>query len=318
VVEALKMLDDQGRISVKDHQGQRFKFIAEEVLNNPAKTLVVSPDNRSRLAIGHVIREARQEAGQMTENIFRSRILNQRSDMAQADIGIAAKYNVDDVIRYGRAASIGFKAGDYASVLTIDRDANKLTVMRESDGKVFTYDPSRVATQAEVYEPTHRQFAIGERVQFTKQWKEYIAPVGRAKGQGVVHAANRALGTIERLDSAGNVTVKLVTPEGKPEKRLAWNLEKMPHLDYGYAMTSYSAQGATTDKVIVHIDTDAPNVQKMLSQQLLYVAASRGKQDVRLVVNDREELDRFLSRRPENATALAPEEVAGYQMKATR
>jgi ATP-dependent exoDNAse (exonuclease V) alpha subunit len=132
----------------------------------------------------------------------------------------------------------------------------------------------------------------------------------------VVHAANRALGTIERLDSAGNVTVRLDTPAGKPEKRLAWNLEKMPHLDYGYAMTSYSAQGATTDKVIVHIDTDAPNVQKMLSQQLLYVAASRGKQEGRLVVNDREALDRFLSRRPENATALAPEEVAGNQVKA--
>jgi hypothetical protein len=297
---------------------QCFKFIAEEFLKNPAKTLAVSPDNRSQLEIGHVIREARQEAGQMSEDMFRSRILNQRSNMAQADIAFAAKYNVGDVIRYGRAASIGFKSGDYGSVLTIDRDANKLTVMRERDGNVFTYDPSRVATQTEVYEPTHRQFAVGERVQFTKQWKDYIAPFGNTKGRSVVHAANRALGTIERLDSAGNVTVRLDTPEGKPEKRLAWNLEKMPHLDYGYAMTSYSAPGATTDKVIVHIDTDAPNVQKMLSQQLLYVAASRGKQDVRLVANDREELDRFLARRPENATALAPEEVAGYQVKVAR
>jgi hypothetical protein len=199
------------------------------------------------------------------------------------------------------------KSGDYASVVKVDRDRNLLTVMRESDGKVMTYNPAKTATDAEVYEPTYRQFAVGERMQFTRQWKQ--------EGTRVVLAANRARGTIEALDASGNVTVKLDTAEGKPEKRLTWNLEKMSHLDYGYAMTSYSAQGATTDKVIVHIDTDAPNVQKMLSQQLAYVAVSRGKQDVQLVVNDREELERFLSRRPENATALAPAEVAQYQAK---
>jgi ATP-dependent exoDNAse (exonuclease V) alpha subunit len=187
----------------------------------------------------------------------------------------------------------------------VEREGNIVTVVRESDGKTFTYNPKRTATEAEVYEPTSREFAVGERVMFTKTWK--------APGTPVIKAANRQLGTIEALDESGNVKVKLDTPPEKPPKILTWNLEKMPHLDYGYVMTSYSAQGTTTDRVIVHIDTDAPNIQQMLSQQLAYVAASRGKQDVHLFVNDEEELGDYLSRRQENATALEPEEIQRYQ-----
>jgi DNA primase catalytic core len=307
VIKALSMLDEQGRIQTAPHEGDRFRAIAKQVVESPLRTLVVSPDNRSRVEISHSIREAKQEVGQMSENVYRSRILNQRSDITQTDLRFAPSYQPGDVVLYRRDSKTGMTSGDYASVVKVDRDTNLLTVMRESDGKVMTYNPAKTATDAEVYEPTYRQFAIGERVQFTRQWRQ--------EGTRVVLAANRARGTIEALDASGNVTVKLDTAEGKPERRLTWNLEKMPHIDYGYAMTSYSAQGATTDKVIVHIDTDAPNVQKMLSQQLAYVAVSRGKQDVQLVVNDREELERFLSRRPENATALAPAEVAQYQAK---
>jgi ATP-dependent exoDNAse (exonuclease V) alpha subunit len=78
-------------------------------------------------------------------------------------------------------------------------------------------------------------------------------------------------------------------------------------------MTSYSSQGATTDRVIIQIDTDVPGAHKLLNEQLIYVAASRGRQDVQIFANDREELDRYLSRSAEKATALVPEQVAEYR-----
>lgn len=304
VVEALDMLEDQGRIHSVPHQGDRYNAIAQVVASSPLKTLVVSPDNRSRVDISEAIRAEKQEKGKLGPNVYQSRILNQRSDLTETDLSFALSYQVGDVVHYRRDSKDGMKKGDYASVVNVEREGNLVTVVRESDGKIFSYNPKRTATEAEVYEPTTRQFAVGERVMFTKTWKE--------QGTTVIKAANRQLGTIEALEETGIVKVKLDTPAGKPEKTVTWNLEEMPHLDYGYVMTSYSAQGTTSDRVIVHIDTDAPNVQQLLSQQLAYVAISRGKQDVHLFVNDREELDDYLSRRPENATALDREEIESY------
>jgi DNA primase catalytic core len=306
VVQALEMLEDHGRIHSVPHQGDRYHAIAQVVASTEAgmRTLVVSPDNRSRLDISEAIRAEKQAKDLMGQNIYKTRILNQRGDLTETDLTFALSYQTGDVVHYRRDSAVGMKKEDYASVVKVEREGNMLTVMRESDGAIFSYNPRRTATEAEVYEPTSREFAVGERVMFTKTWKE--------PGTPVIKAANRQLGTIEALDESGNVKVKLDTPPDKPEKTISWKLEEMPHLDYGYVMTAYSAQGTTVDRVIVHIDTDAPNVQQLLSQQLAYVAASRGKQDVHLFVNDQEELDDYLSRRPENPTALDRDEIASY------
>jgi DNA primase catalytic core len=304
VPQALAMLDEQRRIHVHPAQDERHGAIAREVVNSPARTLVVSPDNASRLAISESIRAAKQEAGQLGQNVYRSRSLIQRSDMAAVDICFAASYEVGNVVLYARPMpSHAIQAGDYASVVSVDRDKNLLTVMREKDGGVVTYNPATTGRGATVYDPSYREFAVGERVQFTKQWKE-----GRT-----VKAANRQIGTVDALDDGGNVTVRLDVAEGKPEKVLRWNLEEMAHLDHGYVMTSYTSQGATADKVIIQIDTDAPGAHKLLNEQLAYVAASRGRHDVQIFANDREELDRYLSRAAEKATALAPEQQAEYR-----
>lgn len=34
-----------------------------------------------------------------------------------------------------------------------------------------------------------------------------------------------------------------------------------PHVDYGYALTSHSSQGATAHWVLVHVDTQQPHKQ---------------------------------------------------------
>ncbi len=76
-----------------------------------------------------------------------------------------------------------------------------------------------------------RIFTEGERVQLTAPWE--------IKG-----IANRETGTLERLDEKGNVILKL----DKENKRVRFNLNEMKHLDYGYAVTSFSSQGTTVRK----------------------------------------------------------------------
>jgi len=86
-----------------------------------------------------------------------------------------------------------------------------------------------------------------------------------------------------------------------------------PDVSQGYVMTSFSAQGAGADRVIVHLDTDTPGVSRLLAQQLIYVAVSRGRPDVQVFANSREELVRALLRSEEKATALEPGEISRYQ-----
>jgi ATP-dependent exoDNAse (exonuclease V) alpha subunit len=67
------------------------------------------------------------------------------------------------------------------------------------------------------------------------------------------------------------------------------------HLDHGYAVTSYSGQGQTADRVLIHVDTDLP-ARDLINNGMAYVAVSRGASDAQIFTNDRGRLAEALSR----------------------
>ena len=71
------------------------------------------------------------------------------------------------------------KAGEYATVTNTDAKQNLLTVEREA-GQQVTYDPRRLQGVS-VYREADREFAEGDRVQFTAPSKD-------------LHVANREIG----------------------------------------------------------------------------------------------------------------------------
>jgi ATP-dependent exoDNAse (exonuclease V) alpha subunit len=79
-------------------------------------------------------------------------------------------------------------------------------------------------------------------------------------------------------------------------------------------MTSYSSQGATVDQVFIHIDTSDSKSRALIDETLAYVAASRPRYDAQIFTNDDSQLATALSRRHQNATALAQEEIDSYAM----
>jgi DNA primase catalytic core len=296
IVEALVALDQQGRIRAEPDQRFRYAAIAEEYVNSPEGTLVVSPDNRSRIEIGGAIRDALREVGKLGQDVYSGRILQARADFHKNDVVLASSYRVGDVIAYARAApKLGIRAGDYASVLDVATKKNEITVMRESDGQLIKYNPGASATTASVYEPAQRQFAVGDRIQMTKSLKSE-------------KIANRSHGGIEKLDAAGNAVLRM----DRENQKVLVNLEKMPHIDHGYVATSYSSQSVSVGNVIVHLDTDSP-AQVLLNRAFAYVAVSRGRDDVKLFTNDREDLNRVLLRTDEKPMALPAEQVQAYR-----
>ena len=55
-----------------------------------------------------------------------------------------------------------------------------------------------------------------------------------------VQIANRKLGTIEEINDAGDVAIRMDSG-----REVRFNVDEHPHLDYRYAVTNHSSQGQT-------------------------------------------------------------------------
>jgi ATP-dependent exoDNAse (exonuclease V) alpha subunit len=229
---------------------------------------------------------------------FRQQILVARQDLTREDRKIAGSYRLDDVIKFHKNnKTLGVEKGEYLTVINVDRESNLLTV-RQGD-QLKTYNPER-AYGVQVYERSERAFAEGERVQLTAPWK--------SKG-----IANRQTGTLERVDESGTAVLRL----DKDDRRVRFNLSEMKHLDYGYAVTSFSSQGTTVEKVLINVETQNSRVRKLVDQRFAYVAVSRAETDAQIFTDDSSSLTQALDRRHEKHQALNPEHARQSQLNHT-
>src|SRR5437879_297250 len=88
-------------------------------------------------------------------------------------------------------------------------------------------------------------------------------------------------------------------------RTVSLNIKENPHLDYGYAVTSHSSQGQTTDRVLVHVNTEQAG-EKLINRRLAYVAVSRGRYDAQIYTNGKTHLAEILSRDSSHRMALEP------------
>jgi hypothetical protein len=213
-------------------------------------------------------------------------VLTARQELTGADRQWALQYEPGDVVRYGRGSkTLGVEPGEYARVSSVNREQNEIKVER-SNGEQQSYNPRRLSGVT-VYREEQRAFSEGDRVQFTAPSKE-------------LHVANRQLGTVEKMDDRGDIRIR--TDSGR---RVEFNVNKWPHIDHGYAVTSHSSQGQTADRVLIHVDTEHGQT-KLINSRLAYVSVSRGRYDAQIYTNDRAHLAPELSRDVSHHTATQP------------
>ena len=107
-----------------------------------------------------------------------------------------------------------------------------------------------------VYYEAERAFAEDHRLQIRAPFREK-------------RSANGALGTIRKIEPD---QIGLVMDSGRG---ISVDLRKFRHLDYGYAVTSHSAQGLTFDRVLVNADTQES--ARLLNDRTAYVARFQSK-----------------------------------------
>jgi hypothetical protein len=258
--------------------------IAHEYAKQPKGTLVVSPDNQSRMAINEAIHYAMQDTDQMPYLEHQMRVLVARQEITGADRRWAAQYEPGNVVRYAKGSkTLGIAPGEYAHVEGVDAKQNHVTIER-ANGQRLSYDPRRLQGVT-LYRGAERAFSEGDRIQFTAPNRDQ-------------HVANREQGTIEKIEASGNLQVRLDTG-----RAIAFNIRENPHLDYGYAVTSHSSQGQTADRVLIHVDTEQGG-EKLVNRRLAYVAVSRGRYDAQIYTNEKTALAEGLGRDVSRRSAL--------------
>jgi conjugative relaxase-like TrwC/TraI family protein len=273
--KGVAMLADQGRVSEFTSGTERIAAIAKDYATRPENTIIVSPDNKSRQQINEAVRAELGKQGTLADDGQQFSILAHRSDMTGADRTWAARYNAGEVLQYTRGSEAeGIERGSFATVRSVDARVNLLTVELDN-GSSVTYDPRRLRG-VNVFRETEKEFATGDRIQFTAPNKD-------------LGLANRDLGTVLGLED-GTMTVRL---DGKAERTVKFDTAEFRQFDHGYAVTSHSSQGLTAGRVIANIDTESSN--SLINTRLAYVAISRASEDARIYTNNAETLGERLA-----------------------
>ncbi|MFZ0662385.1 MAG: MobF family relaxase [Acidobacteriaceae bacterium] len=263
----VEMLSQQGRITEIIDPQERISAIAKSYAERPENTLIVSPDNASRLAINQTVRQQLQVLGVVDKTDHAMRVLIPRNDMTGADREWAARYQAGDVLHYVRGSKEhGIDARSYAQVVTINPTENLVTVRKE-DGQQVTYDPSRLRGIA-AYREIEREFAVGDKIQFTAPQRD-------------LQIVNRDLATIQHIGDDDKITARV---NGTKDRIVRFDANEMRHFDHGYAVTSHSSQGLTSDRVLINMDTAVH--PELINSRFAYVSVSRASHDAQIFTND--------------------------------
>lgn len=280
---AVAALISRGKVIEIADERERFEAIAQDYCKDPTDTLVISPGNRERYELNLLIHRELQREGIVSRNDQQTTVYVARPDMTGPERTFANSYRpFDDIIRYNSASKVhNVKAGDHARVIDTDHETNRITV-RFLNGRKLTYNPTRLSGVSVYYE-AERAFAEGDRLQIRAPFREK-------------RIANGELGTITKIEPN---QIRLAMDSGR---EVSVDLRKFRHLDYGYAVTSHSAQGLTFDRVLVNADTQES--ARLLNSRTAYVAISRARYDALIYTDSTQKLSDALSREIEKETAL--------------
>jgi ATP-dependent exoDNAse (exonuclease V) alpha subunit len=236
--------------------------------------LVVAGTHDEIGKITEAIREDMKQRGELDRGIVSERYVSlQWTEAQKKDL---VNYKSGQVLLFHRS-SHGIEKHE---ALTVERTEKLGIVARDQHGMERTVSPTQV-----------RSFSVHERQQIEVAPGDKLLLTGNRGGAGF-RATNGELVKVRDVDGG-----RIHLEDGRT---LPANYHEF---DHGYAVTAHRSQGKTVDAVILSADA--------MKQELFYVGASRGRQEIVVVTSDREQLRNLLgisTARP-SATELAREQA---------
>jgi len=254
-------------------RSQAVADIYREMTANPdRRVLVVAATHEEIGRVTEAIRNDRKESGELGAATTTERhVPLQWTEAQKRD---SANYHEGQILHFHRATH----GIDRHDSLEICRVADDALIARNERGQ----DVSLTTKQAWAYSVHERQpmeVAAGDRLLLTSN-----------RRSSAFQATNGELVTVRNVEGK---SIHLEDGRTIPD-----NYREFAH---GYAVTAHRSQGKTVDRVIVSADA--------MKQELFYVAASRGREEIAIVTSEREQLRESLgisTARP-SATELARE-----------
>lgn len=231
-------------------RGQAVADTYRVMTMDPRKSvLVVAATHEEIGRVTHSIREGLKQTGALgSGETLQQHISLQWTEAQKKDI---ANYQPGQVLVFHRS-SHGFEKHEAVTVMAAAGDALRVRNERNEDVSVNL-------TQA-------RSFSVHEKRNIDVASGDKLLLMGNRKEDGF-RATNGELVTVRSVDHG---IVSLQDGRSLPD-----NYREFTH---GYAVTAHRSQGKTVDRVIISADA--------MKQELFYVAASRGREDIAIITSD--------------------------------
>lgn len=292
IQQAIDAIPDMfSEITHKDNdtgRALRIKAAADAYVELPPSerknTLLVIPDNETRMAVMENVRGQLVERGEVgKEGVSVTALIS--ADMTPAAKRDARFYEKGMVIEFNRAYRKDVQAdkGDRMKVVGIDHLNNTLT-LEGKGGKLQSWNPKQVAKFG-IDTFKEQKITLAERDKVI--WRKTNKEIGLTNGDK---------GEVVSIDPAKNTaTIKF---ERGGEKTI--NLDHERNLMWNYATTAYSSQGMTVKHVIGIVESFRRNV---VNQKSFYVTLSRAEKSVLLFTDSKKTLANEVQKRLADKTS---------------
>lgn len=261
---------------IEDNE-KRYQQIAAHYCDLPLQareqTLILTGTNASRNAINDETHKAMGLEGKGHHYTLLT-----RRDSTQAERRYSRYYVAGDVIQPERDYQCGLQKGHLYRVIG-GIENNKLRVQSLENNQNIDFLPSRTR-KISVYQPIDAELSTGDIVRITRNDKDLDVANG-----------DRAVITQVSPDA---ISLKI------GERELTLPASSPVHLDRAYATTAHSAQGLTSENVIVNLEANSRTTKR----DVFYVDISRAKQEAVIFTDNLGNLPQSVQRREEKSIAL--------------
>lgn len=257
------------------------------------RTLVMDTTRDGRELLTQAIRAELRRDGTISEHQVGAATLESRG-LTREEARHARSYEAGDVVTFRRAYERqGIEKGEAYRVARVDAAANRIE-LRDREGRAIDWKLDKWGRgQAEAFAEVQREFAAGDRVQFTRNDRE----AGRING---------ATATVKTIDAEAR-TMTVTDARGR-EHALQFDRTGDQHVRHGWVGTVHGSQGATADRSMTHLESFRANT---VDAKTAYVAISRARKGAVLYTDSREGLANAIETRTgERAAALAVERAS--------
>lgn len=226
------------------------------------RTLIITQLNADRRAVNAGIHATLAERGELGENAVRVPVLEKITHTRH-------EFNQTQAWQSGMVV----KRGDrYQDVLAVDRNGRTVTV-RDEEGRIGLYSPRELITgDVQLFHRREIEVRAGDLLKFT------------ATDRDLGQTANKRY-TVESVSETGDIRLKgekghtTINPK---------DVRAQQHIDYGWAVTGYGAQGASTDYVITLEGTEEGR-KALATRRAFYISASRVKEHVQIYTDGKQD-----------------------------